>query len=150
MSHFFVMYPTGMISNMTPTLPMGRRVVVDRLTYRQRDPAVGEIVMLVPPRTGRFHSTSNLAGRIVAIGGETVQMLSDRVYVNGKERDLLPRVSHGPDEDGFHPPYGVQEPYQVPAGYYFVVGDDRSNIFDSRSYGAVPRESIVGRIVKTL
>jgi signal peptidase I len=74
-------------------------------------------------------------------------VLNGRVYVDGKQRDLLSQATRGPDEDGFRPPYGVTEPYRVPDGCYFILGDDRSNIFDSRCYEAIPRKSILGRVV---
>jgi len=153
-SHFFVAYTIGKGSSMTPTFKEGRtHILLDRFTYRWRRPAVGEVVSFVPPKNAYSRKHFIATKRIVAEGGETAQVLNYRVYVNGQEREPLSRVPTRPDvvsddEDNPYEAYGVREPYLVPEGCYFVLGDNRSNSLDSRCYGAVPRKRIVGRVVK--
>jgi len=154
---FFVAYMIGIGPSMAPTFnERGAHMLLDRFTYRWRDPAVGEIVSLVPPKNSYSPKHFNATKRIVAVGGETVQVVNYRVYVNGKEREPLSRVHRGLDvisdeseSDNPYYAYGVREPYLVPEGRYFVLGDNRTNSLDSRCYGGVPRKNIVGRVVKS-
>lgn len=153
--YFFMSHSICIGRSMTPTLRNGTHVILDRFTYRRRDPAVGEIVMFVQPTSAYSHNRLHAVKRIVAEGGETVQVLDYRVWVNGKEREPLIRVPRGPDVvsdagDNPYEAYGVREPYRVPEGCYFVLGDNRPNSQDSRCYGAVPGKGIIGRIVKSI
>lgn len=151
--HFFVMRQALAGASMVPTLPEHGYAIVDKFTYRWRDPVVGEVIGLVPPKNP-YSSYRTASKRIVAEGGEIVQVVDDRVYVNGQEREPLGRVPHEPNavsnrRDDPYRAYGVWEPYRVPEGCYFVLGDNRPYSIDSRCYGAVPKKSVIGRVVKS-
>jgi signal peptidase I len=113
--------------------------------------------------------------RIIGLPGETIQMKGMKVFINARELperrvmiEFLPD-QHGPykelssegsgaysvyydksTERGEEIPgmkFGVREEYKIPAGHYFVLGDCRDNALDSRFWGTVPAENIVGRPV---
>ena len=162
--------PTG---SMKPTIEEGDRVVVNKLAYdlkipfttieiaKWSDPHRGDIVVLYSPADG-----TRLVKRVVAIPGDRVAMLENKLYINGR---LVPWKIDGQrmdDEQGltwvgeelldghlhqvmFTPgsPDMARSfaPRVVPAGFYFVMGDNRDNSNDSRFIGLIPRDQIVGR-----
>ena len=80
-------------------------------------------------------------GRIVAIPGDTVDLSDDTLTVNG----------YGVFEDAVYPTTGegagITFPYTVPEGAYFILNDYRPDILDSRSFGAIQRDAVKGKIV---
>lgn len=123
-------------NSMLPTLHNGERLMVDKLTYRFREPQRGDIVVFRYPLDPREHYIK----RIVGVPGDVVQVLDGRVYLNGTplEEDYLAS-----------PTLGRFGPVQVPPRHYFVLGDNRNNSEDSRDprLGFIPRELIEGRAV---
>jgi len=119
-------------SSMSPTLLPGDQVLVDKVTYRLREPNRGELVV--------FHSpVGGLAlKRIVALPGDRVGVRDGVLFVNGR-RVREPYVDHASVDGTF---FG---PVTVPAGRIFVLGDRRANSVDSRDYGAIPDGDVVGR-----
>jgi signal peptidase I len=121
--------------SMAPTLENQDRLVVDRLTYRFGNPTPGDIVMfLVPVAPNRL-----FVKRIIAEEGDVVLIRGGRVMVNGRELD----DKYVPADFRSHEDWG---PYTVPRDYYVVMGDHRNRSSDSRHWGPVPREAIVGRV----
>jgi signal peptidase I len=121
--------------SMAPTLENQDRLVVDRLTYRVGKPAPGDIVMFhVPVAPDRL-----FVKRIIAQEGDVVRITGGRVTVN--EQPLDDRYI--PDDFRSHEDWG---PYVVPPDYYLVLGDHRNRSSDSRQWGPVPRENIIGRV----
>lgn len=121
--------------SMAPTLENEDRLLVDRLTYRIGNPTPGDIVMFrVPVAPDRL-----FVKRIVAKEGDVVRIERGRVFVNGQ-----------PLDDRFIPPdFRSHEnwgPYVVPKDFYVVMGDHRNRSSDSRHWGPVPREAIIGRV----
>ncbi len=118
--------------SMRPTLEEGDRILLNRLSYRFRAEARGDIVV--------FHSPINvdedLVKRIVAIENDRVAVSGGKLYVNGVAQDepyLL--------EQDFS---GEMPEIRVPAGHVFVMGDNRNNSGDSRLFGPISTESIIG------
>jgi signal peptidase I len=121
--------------SMAPTLENQDRLVVDRLTYRIGKPAPGDIVMFhVPVAPDRL-----FVKRIIAREGDVVSISGGRVTVNDQALD----DRYIPADFRSHEDWG---PYRVPAGYYLVMGDHRNRSSDSRQWGPVPREAIIGRV----
>jgi signal peptidase I len=93
------------------------------------------------------------AKRVVAVGGDTVEIRSKRLFVNGREV-AEPYVVHldptiYPATPVLPEPYRSRDhfgPLQVPAGTYFVLGDNRDRSSDSRYWGVVPRELVRGQV----
>lgn len=119
--------------SMEPTLEVGDRVLVNRLS--RTDVHRGDIVVIKRPEAdgGRIRE---LIKRVVAVGGDTVETQGDRLVVNGQPVDE-PYVRSDPGDP-------VQR-QQVPAGHVFVLGDNRTRSSDSRTFGPVPDDTVVGR-----
>lgn len=159
--HFFVHAHIPTVGpSMEPTILDGSRIVVDKISYTLKEPTIGEIVQFIPPEPENVTSDypNTMCKRIVAVGGETVQVRKKVIYVDDKKREVRdpnrrarPRSTPPIDFSGVYNPYlahGVHEPYRVPEGHYFVLGDNLSHSVDSRFFGAVPRENITGKVIK--
>lgn len=118
--------------SMEPNLHENQRVIVDLVTYRVRGPERGEIIVLSLPE----RSTDPLIKRVIGLPGDTVEIKAGSVYVSGTKLDepYLNQTTTG------------NMPAQiVPEGHVFVLGDNRCCSNDSRYFGMVPMENIVGR-----
>lgn len=120
--------------SMEPTLSTGERLLVNKLVYRFREPGQGEIIVFRYPRNPR----RDFIKRVVAVGGDTVHIVDGRVFVNEQQLDEW-YVLHAD-----HLSYG---PYTVPANTVFVLGDNRLNSEDSRSFQEVSLRSVKGRVL---
>jgi signal peptidase I len=118
--------------SMEPTLHTDQRLVVEKVTYRFHGPRHGDIVVLKSPQ----QSTELLIKRVIGLPGETVEIRQGRVYINGQELDE-PYLER--------PTGGNWGPIIVPPLHVFVLGDNRGFSNDSRAFGVVPLENIVGR-----
>ena len=124
--------------SMEPTLRPGDHVLVEKLSYRFDSPRRGDLVVFKAPGGG-----SLAVKRIVGLAGDRVAIEDGVLTIDGQPRDEpyvdLRRV------DSVY--FG---PVVVPPGEVFVLGDNRSDSTDSRDYGAVPRRSLIGRVLATL
>ena len=134
--HFLIQpfYVKG--ASMEPNFEDHEYLIVDEITYRLREPARGEIVVFRPPTSTNQYYIK----RIVGMPGEEVSVKGERVYINGK---LL-------DEGGYLPSglatYG-EGVVALKSNEYFVMGDNRTASLDSRSFGPIMRDDILGRTV---
>jgi len=131
--------------SMAPTLLAGDYILTDNAVYRSRDPRRGDIIVFKYPPDER----REFVKRIVALPGEEVFVRGREVHVNGTllEEPYLEATSAARVEGtscGYA--YGC-ESTRVPPDSYFVLGDSRENSQDSRYWGFVGREKIVGRVV---
>ena len=128
---------------MAPTLVPGDVVMADTTAYRISPPLTGDVVVYYPPDDP---SRGPLIGRVVAVGGERAQMRDGVLLVDGRPRAIPPEAAPasvpGPGRD--------MAPLAVPAGHVFVMGDNRDQAWDSRYFGPVPREAVVGRMATVL
>jgi signal peptidase I len=151
--------PSG---SMEPTLTIGQRVLVDRVTYDFSDPGIGDIVVFNPPQGADSESPScgvqkpraelcpepadqrsdtTFIKRIVAGPGDRLSIRNGHPVVNGVEAQesfILP-CGH---ESG--PPCNYPKAITIPPNDYFMMGDNRSISDDSRFWGPVPRDWIIG------
>ena len=142
---------------MMPTVPHGSHCIVDMMTYRYRDPEIGDIILFTLPESAldKGKSRQIRLSRIVARGGETVQVRNGVIFVDGEHREpaatrrlhpfFRPEVANW---EASWLSYAVAEPYRVSEGYYFVLSDDRTTGDDSRYHGPVPRKNIIGRVTR--
>jgi signal peptidase I len=139
-------------ASMEPTLHCARpvagchgrvadRVIANRLVYRFQDPQRADIVVFEAPaavQTACPAGGGTFIKRIVGLPGEVVSMRNGRVYIDGvRLHEPYLTAAYRGDESGVWP--------RVPAGSYFMLGDNRAESCDSRRWGVVPRDSIVGR-----
>lgn len=118
--------------SMEPTLLPHDRVLVNKLIYRVREPHRGDVIVLRYPRDpGR-----NYIKRIVAVPGDMVEIKSGHLQINGTAVEEM-YLNGAPSGD-----YG---PETVPAGSFFVLGDNRNNSEDSRAFGFLTRAQVVGQ-----
>ena len=131
--------------SMEDTLLVGDRVLGDRISWRFSEPARGDIVVFHSPIPGPV-----LIKRIVGMPGDTLSLRDGAVYVNGRRlaEPYVRRVDgHPAPSEPFETglPWALQQPYKVPAGSYFLMGDNRTDSKDSRDFGPVTRDRLVGR-----
>jgi signal peptidase I len=131
--------------SMTPTLERGDRVLVNKLSYKTHDVHRGDVIVFErPPGASQDdNGIKDLIKRVVAIGGDTIEGVDGAVYVNG-ERIEEPYLEDSTPTDNL-------PRQQIPEGHVFVMGDNRTNSEDSRVFGPIDEDTIVGRaFVKVL
>lgn len=154
--------PSG---SMLPQLQINDRVVVSKLSYKLHEPRRGDIVVFDSPNQNGLDgddanivtkvfrkigtgigiiqpSTEEFIKRVIALPGETVDIKDGKVFVNGR-----------PLNEPYLPPgtltmAGVKDyPFTVPAGHLWVMGDNRTGSSDSRAFGPIPEDDVVGRTI---
>jgi len=131
--------PSG---SMLPTIQLGDRVIAEKLTYRfSHPPQRGDIVVFANPQG----EPPILIKRVVALGGQTLDLRGGTVYVDGKPLDE-PYTYGRPTEPLAAP---ISYPLVVPDGYVWLMGDNRPNSGDSREMGPVKASAIKGRAMWT-
>ena len=120
-------------ASMSPTLRPGDHVVASKLAYRVGEPASGDLAVFRAP-----DGHGLLLKRVVARGGETVEVRDGELWVAGRRR-VEPWVDRGRVDGAW---FG---PIRVPEGHLFAMGDNRSDSRDSRHFGPIPHGDLVGR-----
>lgn len=120
-------------TSMLPTLRHGEYYLVNKYIYHLTSPHRGEIVVL---REIKYASDSYVK-RVIGLGGETLMIRHGGVFING--RPLAESYAAGKT----HPDLG---PMVIEKDHYFVMGDNRSESYDSRDFGAVSIKQIDGKI----
>jgi signal peptidase I len=121
-------------TSMLPLLEDGERIIVNKLVYRFRPIARGDVVVFWYPRD----PSVSFIKRVVGLPGDLVELRQGTLFVNSRsvaESYLAPRYK----DQETHPPVEVKK------GYYYVLGDHRNSSNDSRSWGEVPEKYIYGR-----
>jgi signal peptidase I len=120
------------------------RVIANRLAYRLGDPERGQIVVFTTPSTADRCAAgdggSTFVKRVIGLPGEVVSMREGVVFIDG-QRLLEPYVD--PSRRGFESGSWPR----VPADHYFLLGDNRAHSCDSRTWGTVPRSSLIGPVL---
>ncbi|KAB7741892.1 signal peptidase I [Nostocoides sp. F2B08] len=130
--------PLEVVSDsMDPTLNPGDHVVVEKLSVRWRTPEVGDLVVFRVPQGREL-----VVKRVVALGGQTVGLEDAVLVVDGKAR-------HEPQVDLTRIDSTYFGPVTVPPGAVFVLGDNRAESIDSRTYGAIPYGELIGTVLLT-
>lgn len=125
---------------MYPTLVNGNFYWLDRLAYEIKKPLPGDIVALKDPSGHGFD-----VKRIIAVPTQSLYISHGKVYVNGKllREPYLPAklrtFAYADKED---------ELFCLAPGQFFVMGDNRGDSRDSRSFGAIPRDLILGKVIR--
>jgi signal peptidase I len=146
-------------SSMEPTLHCARpapgcearfsdRVLANRFVYHFRDPARGDVIVFETPPAARAKcgAGGTFVKRIIGLPGERVSIRLRRgaafVYIDGKRLEE-PYIENDRRD------IGPEETFRVPQDHYFVMGDNRSQSCDSRVWGSVPEENLIGKVFMT-
>jgi signal peptidase I len=143
---FFI--PSG---SMEPTLQVGDRILVNKLSYHLHGVGRGDIVVFSRPPAENCGGpeVNDLVKRVIGLPGETLSLSGGHVYVDGRALDesWLPASAQGVTRPGPGGTlYSLQHAYKVPADDYFVMGDNRTDSCDSRYWGPIPKSLIVGKV----
>lgn len=127
--------------SMVPTLAVGDRLLVEKVSYHLHPPHRGDIIVFEPPAALKkqgFGKEDAFIKRIIGLPGQVITVRAGQVYL---------------DDQPLQEPY-IAEPLdyvlpilQVPADSYFVMGDNRNNSNDSHVWGFLPRQNIIGRAI---
>lgn len=133
--------PSG---SMIPTLMVGDRILVDKLSYDLHPVHRGDVVVFAtPPKEVAILDVKDLVKRVIGLPGETISSgPHGEVLIDGKVIDQPWLTAAARADPG--PPIMTQK---IPAGDVFVMGDNRGSSDDSRDYGPVSESLIVGRAV---
>lgn len=123
--------------SMTPTLHVNDRLLVDKLTLHTREIGRGDIIVFKRPENFTDTRIKDLIKRVIGLPGETVEGHDGAVWINGKKLKE-PYLPNGVVTSDF-------DPVKVAVDNYFVMGDNRAESYDSRYWGTVEREIVVGR-----
>jgi signal peptidase I len=139
-------------SSMVPTVLEGEYVLIDKVSPRFNDYQRGDIVVFNPPH-GFSQGNVPFIKRVIGLPGDTVRLENGRVFVTPRggsahqlnERDYLNQDINGNPEPTLPRDVSGTSQWTVPAGTYFVMGDNRSVSEDSRTFGPIRRDLIIGR-----
>ncbi len=128
--------PSG---SMEPTLKVGDKVLVNKLSYHMHGVHRGDVVVFKKPPNDYSPNIKDLIKRVIGLPDETISGHDGHVYINGQllNEKWLPK--------GTSSVTSTFGPVHIPAGDYFVMGDNRINSSDSRVIGPIPGSLIVGR-----
>jgi len=127
--------------SMVPALEVNDQVFVNKLAYDFGDPERGDLIVFERPDDWNV-DVADLVKRVVGLPGESIEGRNGRVYVDGRVL-AEPYLAEGVTTGDFGPT-------KVPAGHYFMMGDNREHSNDSRAYSAVDRDEFVGKVVMTV
>jgi len=118
--------------SMEPGMTPGDRILVNRLAYRWWAPSRGDVVVFAFPKDTK----RTFVKRVIATEGETVELRDNQVFVNGNH------IQEPYVKPGDYPPFG---PEIVPVGKVFLLGDNRRESEDSREWGLLPKNYLLGK-----
>jgi signal peptidase I len=136
--------------SMRPTLNVGDRVLVNKMSYRVHDVNRGDIVVFETPPNAKDANgkIKDLVKRVVALPGETLETRAGAVYINGRELEE-PYLRNGVKTCATNSSPGTCADIpatRIPSDHVFVMGDNRTASKDSRSFRPIEEDSIVGRV----
>jgi signal peptidase I len=122
------------------------RVLANRVVYHVKEPERGDVVVFHVPELAQQRcgggGSDVFVKRLVVLPGETWRMQDGIVFIDGKRlvEPYLSEPRRGHD---------IQQPRKVPPGHYVMLGDNRDHSCDSRSWGVVPRDNLIGKVIAT-
>ncbi|WP_069649097.1 signal peptidase I [Caloranaerobacter ferrireducens] len=126
--------------SMLNTINNNDRLLINKLSYIYKKPSRGDIIIFKPPLKNRKGEL--FIKRVIAVEGDEFKIVGNHVYIN----DELLIEEYISDEKYIERDYNILQGI-VPKGYVFVLGDNRNNSNDSRTFGFVPIKNIVGKAV---
>ena len=139
---------------MEPTIKVGQRVTLDMRAYKSHAPGRWEVVAFKHPESGDPKHEPFSIMRIVGLPGETIQIEPTDVIINGQRLEVPSQLKHlkygGIKAESSRTKTGRAlpvYPLTIPQGCYFVLGDNSEVAYDSRFWGVLSADAIVGKIV---
>lgn len=144
--YLFIMQPHQVNgASMFPAYEDGEYLLTDKISYRMHVPQRGDVIVFRAPEAAQCPEGTgcDFIKRIIGLPGDTIEVKSDSIYVNGTllEEPYLPQGT--PSRPGTYTQNG---PVKIAEGEYFVLGDNRNHSSDSRTWGQVPEKNIVGKV----
>ena len=152
--------------SMEPTLAVGQRVLVDRVSPRFGEPQRGDIIVFKPPRGADDNADSecgverppdqaceralpersdtNFIKRVVGVPGDELYISRGRVFLKGRGGRFRQQDEPYIEPDETCDTCNLKKPIKVPRGQFFMMGDNRGNSTDSRAWGPVKKDWVIG------
>ncbi|MDZ8026674.1 MAG: signal peptidase I [Nostoc sp. SerVER01] len=137
----------------TPNQWEADKIIVDKLKYKFASPQRGDIIVFSPTEELQKEQYQDaFIKRVIGLPGEKVQLRNGKVYINNKPLPEENYLSSGQStvidvcKDAPQPRF-LAKPQTIPSDSYLVLGDNRNSSYDSRCWGVVPRQNIIGRAV---
>ena len=127
--------PSG---SMEPTLKIGDKVLVNKLSYDLHAIHRGDVIVFKKPPNDYTPNIKDLIKRVIGLPGETISASGGSVYIDGRRLNE-PWLPKGVTTEG------ISQPVHIPAGELFVMGDNRGDSADSRMIGPISKNLVVGR-----
>lgn len=138
--YLFLMQPHQVKgSSMFPTFKDGEYLLTDKITYKIRKPEYGDVVVFKSPINENF----DFIKRVLGTPGDRIMVSGGKIYINGNPLDEFYLPPEYATQPGHFLKEGVE--YIVPEGSVMTIGDNRDHSSDSRDWGPVPFQNIVGR-----
>ncbi|MBI4036714.1 signal peptidase I [Candidatus Daviesbacteria bacterium] len=138
--HLFLVQPHKVSgSSMVPTFHNADYILTDKISYRTGEVKRGDIVVFKNPR----NELEEFIKRVVGLPGETIKVADGTIYINGRP---LPEP-YLPQGTIIYPGSFLTEgvPVKISPNHYFVMGDNRNHSSDSREWGEISKEEIIGK-----
>jgi signal peptidase I len=140
--------PSG---SMEPTLQVGDRIVVNKLSYHLHGVDRGNIIVFSTPPNEDCAGppVADLVKRVIGLPGETISLSGGNVFINHHllPEPWLPASAQGRTYPGPSPAaYALHHPFKIPSGDVYVMGDNRTLSCDSRYWGPIRESTIVGKV----
>ncbi len=133
--------------SMVPTLAVGDRLVVEKVSYYLNPPQRGDIIVFDPPQRLQFPGA--FIKRVIGVPGDRIHIDEGQVFINDVALEesyiAAPPAYRCPGDCPSMPPFASE--FVVPQGAYFVMGDNRNDSQDSHIWGFLPEQNIIGHAV---
>jgi signal peptidase I len=130
------------VSVMEPTIEVGETVWADMSAYQSADPQRWDVVVFRAPE----NADRSWVFRVVGMPGETISFAEGGLLIDGKPADLPSRLADITYNALAAGPGALDDPFVIPEDSYYVLGDNPAKANDSRVWGAVEREEILGKV----
>jgi len=140
MIYLFLFQPHKVDGNsMYPNFHDKEYILTDKVSYRRSDPQRGDVVIFHAPPP----ANNDYIKRVIGLPGETIMVRNGHILINGQQlpEAYLPATFQTIEKSFLR----EAVPYQIPAGYYVVLGDNRNYSSDSREFGPISKKAVVGK-----
>src|SRR3990172_11342770 len=143
--YLFIMQPHQVNGNsMMPNFKDGEYLMTDKISYLRGQPKRGDVIVFHSPPEANCPSGTNcdFIKRVIGLPGETVEIRDSSIYIDGQKLDKPYLPADTVTISGQFTSTGL---LTIPQNQYFVMGDNRSHSSDSRAWGFITKEEIVGK-----